>query len=133
MRQRLLLVRAHLGPQATRAGVLAPLPRRVLRERRAALLGLGRNGVEVLWHDEHGIEAREQLAPFALLAGVARADQQEVLALRRGHARESATVTCGERCSVPRRAARCRASTARGRGRSRRARRAGPPPCPGPR
>src|SRR5438034_1065007 len=70
--------RAQSGRDRVGAGLVA----RVLRERRPVLFRLRGHGIEVLRDDEDSVEAGEEVAPLALLAGIARSDEEEVFAAR---------------------------------------------------
>src|SRR2546425_2658807 len=64
--------------EAARPRVRARLRLRVLRERRSGLVGLGWHGYEILRRDELEVEALQDLAVLAQLAGIGGADEESV-------------------------------------------------------
>src|SRR3989442_1984635 len=62
--------------EAARPCVRARLRLRVLRERGSGLVGLGRHGREIVRRDELEVEALEDLAVLAQLAGIGGADEE---------------------------------------------------------
>src|SRR5439155_12180665 len=79
--------------EAARPGVRARLRLRVLRERGSGLVGLGWHGHEILRCDELEVEALEDLAVLAQLAGIGGADEEPVPVLAHASAARCAVTS----------------------------------------
>jgi len=69
--------------------------RRVLGERSACLIGLGRSGMKITRYDEVEIESGEKLTVLTLLTGIPTPDEQAL-----GH--RSAARCASMSCAIPR-------------------------------